>query len=350
MTAFPQRGVGGEQPLLALQDWGSLLPAFRRALLLAEFWARFQIIFLLFVATAAHAAPLTPVTRPLTLPKGHGELAAGYRNSFGNYAYNLDGSAIQGSQLVPFRSYRDQSAVLAGAYGVTSTWELSFEVPYTWRTFDIERSPLVDTEGRLITSYPESRTHGLGDARFATTFALTPSWGAKLAWKTASGADNFFPTTDPDARPTKYIGSGQSDLTLLVLAQRQFAWSTFGARLSGEAGYRRRLSGISNYLLRDYKPADELLVNGSALFQLGRFGGAGLGFAYMHEASATSVSVLRGSLPFWLAAGDFEFRASTWLPVYGKDYPALFPEQLAERQPLLGPEFEALVVYRWGQP
>lgn len=283
------------------------------------------------------------MTQGLTLPKGHGEVGLAYTNAAGDFAFDLDGSKIRDSRLVPFTAYRDQSAVLTARYGLTNRWSLGLRIPYTWRRFTIDRRPLVDTENRLIDEYPESQTRGLGDARFDTTFAFNKHLGLQLDWKTSSGADNFFPSSQPGARPASYIGSGQSNLTIALLGTRLAA----PARFSGSLAYRRRMTGISNYLLRDYKPKDELLADATAWVQAGRFAGVGLGMDYLHQASATSVSALFGRLAAWADAGNWQLRGLARMPVYGKDYPALFPEQLAEPQPLLGPAFEALLAWRW---
>lgn len=284
-----------------------------------------------------------PVTQELTLPKGHGEVGLAYTNTAGDFAFDLDGSKIRDSRLVPFTAYRDQSAVLVARYGLTSRWAMGLRIPYTWRRFTIDRRPLIDTENRLIDDYPDSQTRGLGDARFDTTFAFNKNLGMQLEWKSSSGADNFFASAMPGARPASYIGSGQSNLTIALLGTRQ----VLPARFSGSLAYRRRMTGISNYLLRDYKPKDELVADAMAWVQVARFAGAGLGFDYLHQASATSVSALFGRVAAWADAGPWQLRGLARMPVYGKDYPALFPEQLAEPQPLLGPSFEALLAWRW---
>jgi hypothetical protein len=282
-------------------------------------------------------------TRSVTLPKGVGEVGLGYRNTAGDYTFDLDGSRITGRSLVPFRAYRELTAFVGGAYGITDALEMRFEVPYVWRTFTIDRGSLIDAESRLIQYYPDSRTRGLGDARFGARFALHRYWGLDLDWKSASGADNFFPTRVPGARPLHFVGSGQSDLALRVLWDRRYR----KVRLTADAGYRLRLGGISNYLLREYNPADELVAGVGAFWQPGRTWGAGLATAYLHEASATSVSVLEARATVWAEAGPVELRAAYGQPVYGKDYPALFPAQLAAPAPLLGRAMELNVVYRW---
>lgn len=319
----------------------------KRAPLLADFLARF-LALLLFAGIPALVRADTRLpttgTRGLTLPKGVGELGLAYRNTAGDYTFNLDGSRRFGKGvLVPFSAYRDISAVLTGAYGLTDGWELNFEVPYTWRKFTIDRGNLIDTENRFIQNYPSSRTRGLGDARFGTRIALHRYWGLGLDWKSASGADNFFPTQLPGERPAIYTGSGQSDLALRGLWDRRYR----KVRLTGEAGYRLRMGGISNYLLREYNPKDEIFTGFGAYWQPARTWGASLAADYMHQVSPTSVSVLQARAGAWATAGAFELRVQYAQPVYGKDYPALFPEQLAEPAPLLGRSMEALMVYRW---
>lgn len=284
-----------------------------------------------------------PVTQGLTLPKGHGEVGLAYTNTAGDFTFDLDGSKIRDNRLVPFTAYRDQSAVFVARYGLTSRWTLGLRIPYTWRRFTIDRSPLIDTEGRLIDEYPDSRTNGLGDARFDTSFSFNKHLGMQLEWKSSSGADNFFQSNLPGARRASYIGSGQSNLTIALVGTRLVS----PARFTGTLAYRRRMTGISNYLLRDYKPKDELVADAMAWVQAARFAGAGLGADYVHQASATSVSALYGRLAAWTDMGPWQLRGLARMPVYGKDYPALFPEQLAEPQPLLGPSFEALLAWRW---
>ncbi len=312
------------------------------------------IIALFLAATVCQAFPphveadyLSPAQRGVALPRGYGEVGLGYRSNWGNFAFDLDGSRLTGERLVPFRSYRDQSLVLSAGYGMTDDWEVRVEIPWVWRSFSIDRRPLVDTEGRLVYNYPDSRTNGPGDVRFATIVRPWDFLGFKLDYKTASGPDNFYPTRLPDARPARYIGSGQTNLALSIVAD------IIGEdwRIAGELGYRHRFTGISNYLLRDYKPDNELLAGASAYlqaFSMGKFGGGlGMELAYMHEAKANSVSVLDLGVPVWLTYGEWELRLRGGLPLYGKDYPSLFPQQLAEPRPLLGPSAEAMLVYRW---
>lgn len=309
-------------------------------------------VFLLLGASVAAASGvpegfqgngyLDPVDRGITLPHGYGELGLGYRSTWGNFSYDLDGSRIQGERLVPFRSYRDQASVLAGAYGLTDTWEIGFEVPFVWRRFHIDRGDLVDTEGRLITAYPDDRTSGMGDARFHTVVRPWERVGLRFDLKTATGADNFFPTRMPDARPVRYIGSGQPNIDVAVMGEHVRE----RYRLDGALGYRFRLSGISNFLLDDFAPRDEFFLTGAARVRLHPNAGIGAEASYMHEVAANSVSVLDVRVPVWLSVGPWELRVSGTTPVYGKDYPALFPEQLADPRPLLGPGVEVFVFYR----
>lgn len=324
---------------------GFSLVASRRARLVCLRSARWALAAFGLAALPAQAAEklTNPVTQGLTLPKGHGEVALGYANAHGDFAFNLDGSKIEDRALVPFQAYRDQSALLVARYGLTRRWTFGLRIPYTWRAFTIDRSPLVDTEGRLIVDYPASRTHGLGDARFDVTYAIGERWGVNAEWKSSSGADNFFPTKVPGARPAVYIGSGQSNFTVSLLGSTRAG----PARFTGALAYRRRMTGISNYLLRDFKPADEAVADGMAWLETSRVTGLGLGADYLHQASATSVSALHGRFAGWWDFGPWQLRGQYRAPLYGKDYPALFPEQLAEPQPLLGSSFEVLLAWRW---
>ena len=301
------------------------------------------ILCLVTAPAATLAGYLDPVERGITLPRGYLELGTGYRSTWGDFAFNLDGSRIAGEDLVPFRKYRDQAVVIQGAYGLTDDWEIRFEVPYVWRRFNIDGTDLIDTEGRLITAWPEDRTQGMGDARFSTIVRPWDHAGILVELKTATGADNFFPTRLPDARPARYIGSGQADVVLAVLGERRYE----RLRLKGNVGYRFRLSGISNYLLADYAPTDEFFFSGTALYRIHPRFGAGAALDYMHEFALNSVSVLDLRVPVWFNHGPWELRVAGTLPVYGKDYPGLFPEQLADPRPLLGPGLEAMIVYRW---
>ena len=301
------------------------------------------ILLLLSPAASVAGEYLDPVERGITLPRGYGELGVGYRSTWGNFAFDLDGSKLTGDRLIPFRSYRDQAAVLAGAYGLTDHWEIRFEVPFVWRRFHIDRQDLIDTEGRLITAYPDDRTQGMGDARFATVVRPWEHAGILLDLKTATGADNFFPTQLPDARPVRYIGSGQSNVSVSLIAEHVRE----RLRLEGSLGYRFRLGGISNYLLTDYAPRDEVFLSGGARFRIHESLGTGVEVDYMHEFALNSVSVLDLRVPLWVSIGAWELRLAGTMPVYGKDYPAFFPAQLADPRPLLGPAFEALLFYRW---
>ncbi len=282
--------------------------------------------------------------RGIVLPRGAGEVGLGYQYAHGDMSFNLDGSRIRGELLVPIEEYTDHTIALSGAYGLADGWELGFEIPWLARRFRFDSDPHYDTSGNLITHYPSERPQGLGDARFYSTFAPWESYGLRVDLKTASGADNFHPTRMPESRPEQYLGSGQTDVALTALgdyrsARNRFRW---------EAGYRLRLPGVSNVYLDRFNPPDELVLK--LQWMTAPLAGLAVGTVvdYMHQAAPNSVSVLALQIPVWVDLGStWQFRATAGYPVYGKDYPALFPAQLADPYPLLGPTAGASLHYRF---